>query len=132
MRRRRVLLVSTDPASNLTDVFQMATAGHPISVPLVAGLEVMDLDPQEAAERYRSRVTDPYRGVLPETEIAALEEKLAGACTVEVAAFDTFARLLADPDRDRPVRPGPVRHGPHGPHAATVEPAGRLVRLPHG
>jgi arsenite-transporting ATPase len=95
---RRVLLVSTDPASNLTDVFEMATADHPTSVPLVPGLELMDLDPQEAAEHYRSRVIDPYRGVLPDSEVDALEEKLAGACTVEVAAFDTFARLLADPN----------------------------------
>jgi arsenite-transporting ATPase len=95
---RRVLLVSTDPASNLADVFQMATAGRPVSVPLVPGLELMDLDPQEAAERYRARVIDPYRGVLPDVEVASLEEKLAGACTVEVAAFDTFARLLADPE----------------------------------
>ena len=95
---RRVLLVSTDPASNLSDVFQMVRAEHPIPVPVVPGLDVMDLDPQEAAEHYRSRVIDPYRGVLPDSELAALEEKLAGACTVEVAAFDTFARLLADPD----------------------------------
>ena len=94
---RRVLLVSTDPASNLADVFQMATGGRPVPVPLVPGLEVMDLDPQEAAERYRSRVIDPYRGVLPDSEVTSLEERLAGACTVEVAAFDTFARLVADP-----------------------------------
>ena len=57
----------------------------------------MDLDPQVAADQYRARVIGPYRGVLPEAEVTALEEKLAGACTVEVAAFDTFARLLADP-----------------------------------
>ena len=95
---RRVLLVSTDPASNLSDVFQMKTGGRPTPVSGVSGLDVMDLDPQQAADNYRSRVTDPYRGILPEAEVAALEEKLAGACTVEVAAFDTFARLLADPN----------------------------------
>ncbi len=95
---RRVLLVSTDPASNLADVFQMATGQVPAPVPGVAGLDVMDLDPHEAADSYRARVIDPYRGVLPEAEVASLEEKLAGACTVEVAAFDTFARLLARPD----------------------------------
>lgn len=94
---RRVLLVSTDPASNLSDVFQMRTAEHPVPVPAVAGLDVMDLDPYQAADDYRSRVIDPYRGVLADSEVASLEERLAGACTVEVAAFDTFARLLADP-----------------------------------
>ncbi|MGD9703907.1 MAG: arsenical pump-driving ATPase [Acidimicrobiia bacterium] len=95
---QRVLLVSTDPASNLSDVFQMPTGELPSPVATVSGLDVMDLDPQEAADGYRARVIDPYRGVLPDGEVAALEEKLAGACTVEVAAFDTFARLLADPD----------------------------------
>lgn len=95
---RRVLLVSTDPASNLTDVFQMATGQAPTPVSGVDGLDAMDLDPHQAADSYRARVIDPYRGVLPDAEVASLEEKLAGACTVEVAAFDTFARLLARPD----------------------------------
>jgi arsenite/tail-anchored protein-transporting ATPase len=94
---RRVLLVSTDPASNLRDVFQTEIGEDPRPVPGVARLDVLDLDPQQAADDYRSRVIGPYRGVLPDDEVVALEEKLAGACTVEVAAFDTFARLLADP-----------------------------------
>jgi arsenite-transporting ATPase len=94
---RRALLVSTDPASNLSDVFEMTTGEHPIGVPGVARLAITDLDPQEAADDYRARVVGPYRGVIPELELAALEEKLAGACTVEVAAFDTFARLPATP-----------------------------------
>jgi arsenite-transporting ATPase len=94
---RRVLLVSTDPASNLTDVFHMVTGEHPVPVPGVAGLDIMDLDPHQAADDYRARVIGPYRGVLPDAEVVSLKEKLAGVCTVEVAAFDTFARLLADP-----------------------------------
>ena len=89
--------MSTDPASNLADVLQMATGEQPAPVPGVERLEVMDLDPQAAADDYRTRVIGPYRGVIPDSEVAALEEKLAGACTVEVAAFDTFARLLTDP-----------------------------------
>ncbi len=44
-RGRRVLLVSTDPASNLADVLQMATGEQPTPVPGVERLEVMDLDP---------------------------------------------------------------------------------------
>ncbi|MGE0727321.1 MAG: ArsA-related P-loop ATPase, partial [Acidimicrobiia bacterium] len=85
---RRVLLVSTDPASNLGDVFEMHPGAHPLPARGVAGLDVMDLDPHVAAEEYRSRVIGPYRGVLSDAELVALEEKLAGACTVEVAAFD--------------------------------------------
>src|SRR5512145_1452110 len=81
---RRVLLVSTDPASNLSDVFQTRAGDSPVPVPGVAGLDVMDLDPQAAAGAYRDRVLAPYRGTVSPTELAALEEQLAGACTVEV------------------------------------------------
>jgi arsenite-transporting ATPase len=94
---QRILLVSTDPASNLADVLG-APAGreHPVPVAGVPGLDVLDLDPQAAAGAYRERVLRPYRGVLPPGELAAFTEQLAGACTVEVAAFDAFARLLTD------------------------------------
>jgi len=100
---QRVLLVSTDPASNLADVLGAPTGGqHPVPLTAVPRLEVLDLDPQLAADSYRERVLTPYRGVLPTDELAAFTEQLAGACTVEVAAFDTFARLLTDADvRDR-------------------------------
>ena len=63
-------------------------------VAAVPGLDVLDLDPQAAAGAYRERVLGPYRGALPPGELAAFTEQLAGACTVEVAAFDAFARLL--------------------------------------
>ena len=93
----RVLLVSTDPASNLADVLAVPTSQEdPVPVAAVPGLDVLDLDPQAAAGAYRERVLAPYRGVLPAGELDAFTEQLAGACTVEVAAFDTFARLLTD------------------------------------
>ena len=100
---QQVLLVSTDPASNLTDVLGTAT-GHdqPLPVTDVPRLDVLDLDPQLAADAYRERTLAPYRDVLPPAELETFTEQLAGACTVEVAAFDTFARLLTDLDvRDR-------------------------------
>ena len=96
---RRVLLVSTDPASNLADVLGTLVASDPRPVPGVAGLEVMNLDPDAAAFAYRERVIGPYRGVVPETELHAIEEQLAGECTVEVAAFDQFTRLIVDPQQ---------------------------------
>jgi arsenite-transporting ATPase len=92
-----VLLVSTDPASNLADVFQTATGGETVPAPSVARLDLMDIDPQDAADAYKERVIGPYRDVVTPRELAAMEEQLAGACTVEVAAFDAFTRLLADP-----------------------------------
>jgi len=94
---RRTLLVSTDPASNLGDVFELRVGPEPIEVPETPGLSVMDLDPEAAAAAYRERVVGPYRGVLPEDALRSMEEQLSGACTVEIAAFDEFTSVLSDP-----------------------------------
>lgn len=98
---RRVLVVSTDPASNLGDVFGCPVSPDPAPVEGVPGLWVADLDPQAAAAAYRERVVSPYRGVLPASAIGAIEEQLSGACTVEVAAFGEFTRLLGLQGDDR-------------------------------
>ena len=95
----RVLLVSTDPASNLDAVLGTVLASSPTPVAGVPNLHAMNIDPQQAARDYRDRTVAPYRGVLPQQEIDALEERLSGACTVEIAAFDEFALLLGDRDR---------------------------------
>jgi arsenite-transporting ATPase len=96
-RGRKVLLVSTDPASNLDEVLGVLLTGKPLPVPQAPGLYAMNLDPQEAAREYRERVVGPYRGLLPQAALAGMEEQLSGGCTLEIAAFDEFARLLADP-----------------------------------
>lgn len=96
-RGDRVLIVSTDPASNLGDVFGLEVDADPKPVPGVDRLEVMDIDPEAAAAAFRERVVGPYRGMLPDSAIATMEEQLAGACTVEIAAFDQFTGLLSDP-----------------------------------
>ena len=93
---RRVLLVSTDPASNLDDVFQMEARPSPTSVPNVPGLFVMNIDPEAAAAAYREKVVGPYRDILPESAIRGMEEQFSGACTVEIAAFNEFTTLLID------------------------------------
>lgn len=95
-RGRRVLLVSTDPASNLDEVLGVPLNGQPTVVPGVAGLEALNIDPEVAARAYRERVVGPYRGVLPDSALRSIEEQLSGACTVEIAAFDEFSRLLGD------------------------------------
>ena len=94
---RRVLIVSTDPASNLDDVFGVTVGNAPTMVPGVPALRVMNIDPEAAAAAYRERMVAPYRGVLPETAVRAMEEQFSGACTVEIAAFNEFTALLADP-----------------------------------
>jgi len=91
-----VLLVSTDPASNLDEVLQTPLGPEPRPVPGAPGLHAMNVDPHAAAAAYRESVVGPYRGVLPADAVASIEEQLSGACTVEIAAFDQFARLLSD------------------------------------
>ena len=96
---RRVLIVSTDPASNLDSVLETRLGMRPAAVIGAAGVDAMNIDPEQAARDYRERTVGPYRGVLPEQEVALLEERLSGACTVEVAAFDEFTLLLSDPKK---------------------------------
>ncbi len=91
-----VLLVSTDPASNLDEVLCTTLGMIRTGVERVPGLFAMNVDPEEAAQEYRERVVGPYRGLLPEPAVRSIEEQLSGACTVEIAAFDEFAKLLGD------------------------------------
>ncbi|MDZ7754084.1 MAG: arsenical pump-driving ATPase [Gammaproteobacteria bacterium] len=93
---RRVLLVSTDPASNVGQVFGIDIGNHITPVEAVAGLAALEIDPQAAAQGYRDRIVGPVRGVLPEAVVAGIEEQLSGACTTEIAAFDEFTALLTD------------------------------------
>lgn len=92
---RKVLLTSTDPASNVGQVFGVTVGNRVTPVPGVPGLDALEIDPQQAADAYRERVVAPARGFLPEDEVAALTEQLSGSCTTEVAAFTEFAHLLA-------------------------------------
>ncbi len=94
---KRVLLVSTDPASNLDEVLGVRLATVPTDVPGAAGLSALNIDPEEAARLYREKVVGPYRGKLPAAALRSMEEQLSGACTMEIAAFDEFSRLLGDP-----------------------------------
>ena len=98
-RGRRVLIVSTDPASNLDEVLGTTLAEAPRPVAGITGLDASNIDPEAAAREYRERAVGPYRGLLPDSALASMEESLSGACTVEIAAFDTFAALLGDPRR---------------------------------
>ncbi|WP_242393781.1 arsenical pump-driving ATPase [Anaeromyxobacter oryzisoli] len=94
---KRVLLVSTDPASNLDEVLGTSLGTRPTAVGGLPGLFALNLDPEAAARAYRDRVIGPYRELLPPATVKSMEEQLSGACTVEIAAFDEFARLLGDP-----------------------------------
>lgn len=93
---RRVLIVSTDPASNLDEVFSLSLTANPQPVPGVTGLSACNLDPATAAAAYREKVVGPYRGVLPPAVIRNMEEQFSGACTTELATFGEFVTLMAD------------------------------------
>lgn len=92
----KVLLISTDPASNLQDVFDMELTNKAQPIPEVPNLYVANLDPIQAAEEYKEEVIGPYRGLMPEDVIANMEEQLSGSCTVEIAAFNEFSNFITD------------------------------------
>ncbi len=94
---RRVLLASTDPASNLDEVLGVRLTSAPAAVPTVRGLAALNIDPAAAAAAYREKLIGPYRGKLPEALVRSMEEQLSGACTMEIAAFDEFSKLLGEP-----------------------------------
>jgi arsenite/tail-anchored protein-transporting ATPase len=93
-RGLRVLLVSTDPASNLDEMLEVALSATPTPVPNVTGLSAMNIDPEAAAESYRTRVLDQLGAEATQQERSTVREQLSGACTVEIAAFDEFVGLL--------------------------------------
>ena len=93
---KRVLLVSTDPASNVSQVLGVTIGNAVTPIEHVPGLSAMEIDPEQAAEAYRERIIAPVRGLLPDKELASITEQLSGSCTTEVASFDEFTDLLAD------------------------------------
>ena len=95
---RKVLLVSTDPASNVGQVFGLTIGNTITDIPDVAGLAALEIDPDQAAEAYRERIVGPVRGLLPEAEVASITEQLSGSCTTEIASFNEFTDLLTDTD----------------------------------
>ena len=94
---KRVLLVSTDPASNIGQVFGQPIGNTITALTSVPGVDALEIDPEQAAEEYRERIVGPVRGLLPDREIAAITEQLSGSCTTEIASFNEFTSLLADP-----------------------------------
>ncbi len=101
-RGNAVLLVSTDPASNLDEILGVSLSNQPVGVPGVERLQVLNIDPTLAAEAYRARVQAQMVPGTTEAERSKVEEELSGACTTEIAAFDEFAARLAgsDPTHD--------------------------------
>jgi len=95
---KRVLLVSTDPASNLDEVLETKLTNHPSPIAGAPGLDALNINPVDAAAAYREKLIGPMRGLLPEAALRSMEEQLSGSCTVEIAAFDEFSGFIGNPD----------------------------------
>ena len=93
---KKIILISTDPASNLQDVFNTELDNKGIAIEGVPNLIVANFNPEEAAAEYRESVIAPFRGKLPETVLKNMEEQLSGSCTVEIAAFNEFSGFITD------------------------------------
>ena len=121
---KRVLLVSTDPASNVGQVFGITIGNQITPVPAVPGLDALEIDPEQAAEAYREAILGPVRAVLPEQALISITEQLSGSCTTEVASFNEFTGLLADVDS---ANPGPAADYDHV--IFDTAPTGHTIRL---
>jgi arsenite/tail-anchored protein-transporting ATPase len=93
---KKVLLVSTDAASNLDEMLGIELRNTPVPVPGAPGLSVLNIDPDNAAESYRQRVLVQMGASASAEELSTVREQLSGACTTEIASFDEFSSLLAD------------------------------------
>ncbi|MCV7150630.1 arsenical pump-driving ATPase [Mycolicibacterium pyrenivorans] len=117
---KRVLLVSTDPASNVGQVFGLQIGNTITPITTVEGLSALEIDPEQAAQAYRERIVAPVRGLLPDAEIKSITEQLSGSCTTEIASFNEFTELLTDSD-------GPVSQFDHV--LFDTAPTGHTIRL---
>ncbi|NFH89610.1 arsenical pump-driving ATPase [Clostridium botulinum] len=93
---KKIMLVSTDPASNLQDVFGTELNNKGVKIKGIPNLMVANFSPDDAAAEYRESVIAPYRGKLPEAVLNNMEEQLSGSCTVEIAAFNEFSAMITD------------------------------------
>ncbi|ACD52801.1 arsenic ABC transporter ATPase [Clostridium botulinum] len=93
---KKIMLVSTDPASNLQDVFDTELNNKGVKINGIPNLMVANFSPEDAAAEYRESVISPYRGKLPEAVLNNMEEQLSGSCTVEIAAFNEFSAMITD------------------------------------
>lgn len=93
---KKTLIVSTDPASNIAQVFDQKIGSDITNIVAVDNLSGIELSPTDAVAEYKKKIIDPVKGILPADVIASIEEQLSGACTTEIAAFDEFTGILTN------------------------------------
>ena len=97
---KKTLIITTDPASNLADVFEQPIGYNVVPIKGADNLFAMELDPDKATSEYRERTIAPLKGLIPEESLAVVEEQLNSPCTAEIAAFERFTDFLQEPDYD--------------------------------
>ncbi|MBE2197464.1 MAG: ArsA family ATPase, partial [Anaerolinea sp.] len=101
---QRTLIITTDPAANLADVFEQPIGHHITPLTGIANLWAMEIDPDTATEEYKERALAPLRDIFPAPMVEVINEQMSGPCTAEVAAFDRFTDFLVlDNEADQPV-----------------------------
>ena len=101
---KRTLIITTDPAANLADVFEQPIGHHMTPLTGIANLWAMEIDPDTATEEYKERALAPLRDIFPAPMVEVINEQMSGPCTAEVAAFDRFTDFLVlDNAADQPV-----------------------------
>jgi len=97
---KKTLIVTTDPASNLADVFEQPIGHHVTPITGVPNLWAMEIDPDEATREYKERSLAPMRGLFDDEMLKVVEEQLSGPCTEEMASFDKFTDFMEDDNWD--------------------------------
>jgi len=97
---KKTLIVTTDPASNLADVFEQPIGHHVTPITGVPNLWAMEIDPDEATREYKERSLAPMRDLFDEEMLTVVEEQLSGPCTEEMASFDKFTDFMEDDSWD--------------------------------
>ncbi|MFH1736288.1 MAG: TRC40/GET3/ArsA family transport-energizing ATPase, partial [Actinomycetota bacterium] len=97
---KMTLIVTTDPASNLADIFEQEIGHKVTQIKGITGLFAMEIDPDEATNEYKERIVGPFREIMPDDVIASLEEQFNSPCTTEIASFDRFVDFMEVDDYD--------------------------------
>lgn len=100
---KKTLIVTTDPASNLEDVFEHVIGHHITKIQSVTNLWAMEIDPDKSTQEYINKAMEPIRAAFPPQIVQVMEEQMSGPCTAEVAAFDRFTDFLEAPTVDETV-----------------------------
>lgn len=95
---KKTLIITTDPASNLADVFEQPIGYQITPIQNLPNLFALELDPDKATDEYKEKALAPLKGLIPDESFAVLEEQLNSPCTAEMAAFERFTDFLQEPD----------------------------------